>query len=199
MELNDLLNIIPQVMQLFVPGYIFISIIRFFHKKKQDEFNHYVIKSIIASYVMSLPIEYFLSDIMKNEVARSMITILLSVVVAFIYVKISFTKQYKKVMEFIGYTTGSERIWYDYFDNNRGTHIRFYTKYNHDNVMIEGDVKYYDALENDCDIVLENYRIIRNNAIIFQPIGKDGKKIEALLYVNSKDIHGLEATYGAEK
>ena len=192
MDLKDLLDILPQLFNLFVPGFIFLRIYKYFVDTADKDFNVTTVGSIVVSYIFHLISTLIANWLNASEIACTILTIGLSTISALIFVKIRLTETYQKLIISIGKITGSKNIWEVFFNCNKGTRIRFFSKYNNQDVVIEGDVKFFDALEDgECNIVIFNYVIKYDNGNIY----KSNDDSSTLLF-NTKNIHGLEAHYG---
>jgi hypothetical protein len=193
MSLKELFEVLPQLLNLFVPGFVFLTIYKYFVETEDKDFNVTTIGSIVLSYIFQLIANLICKFIKGSDIICTVIAILLAVICVLVVVKVRLTTSYKKVIKWIGRTTGNKNIWYDLFDLNKGTRIRFFTRYNNEDVIVEGDVKYFEACgDGDCNIVISNYQIkyINNNNIY------KNNTPNATMIFNSKNIHGLEAHYG---
>ena len=193
MSLKELFELLPQLLNLFVPGFVFLTIYKYFVETEDKDFNVTTIGSIVLSYIFQLIANLICKFINVSDLICTVIAILLSVICVLVVVKVRLTTGYKRVIKWIGRTTGNKNIWYDLFDLNKGTRIRFFTKYNNKDVIVEGDVKYFEACgDGDCNIVISNYQIeyIDNDNVY------KNNTPSATMIFNSKNIHGLEAHYG---
>lgn len=195
MSLKELFEILPQLLNLFVPGFVFLTIYKYLASTKDKDFNVTIIGSIVLSYIFQLIVSLIcrIVNVSASGNIVTVIAIILAIICALIIVKVRLTACYKKITTWIGRTTGSKNIWYDLFDLNKGTRIRFFTKYNNEDVIVEGDVKYYEECEDgDCNIVISNYKI---KYIVNGNVYKNNTPNATMIF-NSKNIHGLEAHYG---
>ena len=104
------------------------------------------------------------------------------------------TDKLKEVMRFIGGISGNDNIWQDIFDRNKGAWLRCFAKFNNEDVIIEGTVKYYEPCEDgECSIALVNYSVKYPNGNVYK-LGK--RNDEPVMYINTRNIHGLEVTKG---
>ena len=181
--LKELIDILPGIINLFVPGFIFLSVYGYFVSSKIKDYNITIIGSIVLSYVFHLLSAIICSLLGLSDVICTVITIVLSLICAVVLVRMRLTKMYKKIMTIIGKITGSKDIWCDFFDINKGTRVRFFAKYNNEDVMIEGDVKFF---------VISHYNI----KYIISGKTYESNCNNATMIFNSKDIYGIEARYG---
>ncbi len=191
MDFGQLFTLIPDILELFIPGYILVKLYRIFFPQKSEGFESTTVCSVIISYIINLFVKLCFND--KYTVY---ISIILSVIIALLFVKIKNTEKYKKCMKWIGKVSGSDNIWQDIFDKNKGSRIRCFSRYNHEDVIIEGKVKYFESCDDgECIIALIDYTIIY----------QDGEKYKLnkrsdmpVMYLNSRNCHGMEITYGID-
>lgn len=192
MDIKDLFDIIPKLLDLFIPGFIFLVTCKYFGQSKDEDFNVTAIRSVVLSYIFQLVSSVICGWFGKSGIIVTIIAIILSFVIAIIVVKTRITKAYKKVTKCIGKITGSCDIWHDLFDLNKGSYIRFFTKYNGQEVSVVGNVKFFEAYgDGECNIVIENYTITYKDNSIYK------NDVEgATMMFNTKNIYGLEVHYG---
>lgn len=187
MVFDELFQSLQQFLTQFVPGYVFIKTFHFFNKQKYNSFEGTAVASIAISYVINLVVTLFV----KTDNSCIWISEVIAVVVAFIFaiciVKIKTMDCFRKCSQWIGKKSDSDNIWEELFDVNKGSTIRCYAKFKNEDAMITGAIKYYDVRDDgECDIVLTGYAVTYNNGNVYKcENGAD-------LYLNSKNIHGLE-------
>ena len=187
MVFDELFQSLQQFLTQFVPGYVFIKTFHFFNKQKYNSFEGTAVASIATSYVINLVVNLFV----KTDNSCIWISEVIAVVVAFIFaiciVKIKTMDCFRKCSQWIGKKSDSDNIWEELFDVNKGSTIRCYAKFKNEDAMITGAIKYYDVRDDgECDIVLTGYAVTYNNGNVYKcENGAD-------LYLNSKNIHGLE-------
>ncbi len=187
MVFDELFQSLQQFLTQFVPGYVFIKTFHFFNKQKYNSFEGTAVASIAISYVINLVVNLFV----KTDNSCIWISEVIAVVVAFIFaiciVKIKTMDCFRKCSQWIGKKSDSDNIWEELFDVNKGSTIRCYAKFKNEDAMITGAIKYYDVRDDgECDIVLSGYAVTYNNGNVYKcENGAD-------LYLNSKNIHGLE-------
>lgn len=187
MVFDELFQSLQQFLTQFVPGYVFIKTFHFFNKQKYNSFEGTAVASIAISYVINLVVNLFV----KTDNSCIRISEVIAVVVAFIFaiciVKIKTMDCFRKCSQWIGKKSDSDNIWEELFDVNKGSTIRCYAKFKNEDAMITGAIKYYDVRDDgECDIVLTGYAVTYNNGNVYKcENGAD-------LYLNSKNIHGLE-------
>ena len=187
MVFDELFQSLQQFLTQFVPGYVFIKTFHFFNKQKYNSFEGTAVASIAISYVINLVVNLFV----KTDNSCIWISEVIAVVVAFIFaiciVKIKTMDCFRKCSQWIGKKSDSDNIWEELFDVSKGSTIRCYAKFKNEDAMVTGAIKYYDVRDDgECDIVLTGYAVTYNNGNVYKcENGAD-------LYLNSKNIHGLE-------
>lgn len=192
MSLEEVIENIPQIIIYFVPGYIFLGVFCFLSAKKIKEIETLFVRCVVISYVL-LALSHLICTLTKlNSNNEIYIALALSVIIAFISVKIYSSDFYKKILGKTVNISGHNSIWEDLFDRQKGSMIRGYVKYRNHDVEIKGTVKYYEILEDGiCNIALWNYTITCSD---FNVIAKEDHS--RLFYIKSCDIEGLEVFQG---
>lgn len=194
MDFKALFESLPNIFTLFVPGFVFIKTFNFFGKSKSDAFESTAVSSLAISYVLNLVVGLCATVTKIPDTILEIISVLLAFILALILVKLKTAGVLKRSLKWIGKVSDSDNIWQDIFDRNKGSRIRCYSRFKNEDVMIEGDVKYFDMCEDgECSIALINYVVTYNNGNKY----KLGKRDDApILYLNTRNVHGLEVTYG---
>lgn len=194
MDFEALFGALPDIFTLFVPGFVFIKTFCFFEKSKSHSFEGTAVSSVAISYILNLAVELLAKVIKMPDAVLEFISVLFAFVIALILVKLRTSGFLKSSLKWIGKISDSENIWQDIFDLNKGSRIRCYSKFNNEDAMIEGDVKYFEACEDgECSIGLINYVITYHSGNVYK-LGN--RSDEPILYLNTRNIHGLEVTYG---
>ena len=192
MSFKELFEVLPNIINLFVPGYIFLVTYKYFIESENKDFEVTAIGSIVLSYIFQLITELINKIFILPEIIYSIISIVLAFVCSILAVKIRLTACFKCVVIKIGKITGNKNIWYDFFDMNKGTRVRFYCKYNNHDVSITGDIKYFEESEdNECNFVINNYKIEFDNGDIYE----SSNETHTMIF-STKNVTGLEAHYG---
>lgn len=197
MTFKDFVDSFQLIMSLFLPGYVFAKTYNRIYQRTTEadgSFENTAVTSLVLSYLFRFPFHLVSRLIALSDVTITVLSIILSFAVALIAVKVTTKKVLKNALIKVGKTTGSESIWEDIFDINRGAKIRCYSLYKHEAVIIVGTVKYFEPCDDgECCIALENYSIkfIKTEKVYHPKTIKD-----ATMYINTRNIHGLEVTYG---
>ncbi len=194
MDFKSFLETLPQIFTLFVPGFVFIKTFCYFMNAKSNSFENTAVVSVTISYVINLVVDLLAKLITISDLLLKLLAIILAVICALTIVKLKTSGVLKKSMKWIGKISDSDNIWQDIFDRNKGSRIRCFSKYNKQDVIIEGDVKYYEICEDgECSIALINYIVTYEDKTKYK-LGK--RDDEPIMYINTRNIHGLEVTYG---
>lgn len=194
MDFKALFESLPDIFSLFVPGYVFIKTFCFFGKSKSDSFEGTAVASVTISYMVNLVVGLFAKLMKIQNTNLEIVSVLFAFIFSLILVKLKKAGVLKSSLKWIGKVSDSDNIWQDIFNLNKGSRIRCYSKFNNQDVMIEGDVKYFDVCEDgECSIALVNYVVTYDNGNKYK-LGK--RDDEPILYLNTRNVHGLEVTYG---
>ena len=186
---------IQDFLTFFVPGYVVITIIRFFYKDESSSFEGVAVASVAISYMLNLIVGLFV-EAKNNLLIYELASIILAVVCAIFVVRIRTTGILKNSLIWIGKMSGNDDIWQELFDRNNGADIRCYSKFNHKIAMIMGKVKSYAVRENgSCDIVIYDYTVTYEGGDQYNP-NKETCGYTPILYLYSEDIYGLEVRTG---
>ena len=192
MSFKELFEVLPDIINLFVPGYVFLIIYKYFIESENKDFEVTAIGSIVLSYIFQLITELISKISIVPENIDSIISVIIAFVCSILAVKIRLTACFKRIVINIGKITGNKNIWYDFFDMNKGTRVRFYCKYNNVDATITGDIKYFEETEdNECNFIINNYEIELNNGDFY----KSSKETHTMIF-NTRNVTGLEAHYG---
>lgn len=200
MDWAALFKALPDIVKLIVPGYVFLSLYNFFQGQKSDGFEGTIFTSLLISYLIQLPIELLASVMSISDVVASILSVVLSIVSGLIFSFFRRKSVAKKAIKKIGKITGSKNIWIDIFDRDRGARIRGLAKFGHEDVIIEGDVKYFsDCEDGECSMALVNYVITyptTNNQHTSRDfdIGENGNA--PMFCISTRDIQALEVVNG---
>lgn len=187
---------LQQFLTLFVPGYIAVKTFHFFNKPESSSFEGIAVVSIVISYIINLAVGL----VVEPDDSHLLISELIATAVAFIgalcIVKVKTLDCFKVILRWIGRVSNNDSIWQELFDVNRGAGIQCYAKYNNEVVRIEGGVKAYSVRDDgECDIVLTRYKVTYYNGNTYD-LSKCDPSDCPDLYLNSKNIHGLEVKKG---
>lgn len=158
--IKELLEIIEQYIVYVYPGFITIVLYRFAIFKSVEENKNTFIKSIIISYLYTLPISYF-SEIAPSEftMCQHVLLLVMSVLVPLVWNKIIHSKNFKEIIRRIGIKTEIYDNLMDimFYKENGMAWVRVYL--DEQKVMYEGSLRHYESdINRKQQIILSGYR-----------------------------------------
>lgn len=194
MDFEALFKSLPYIFELFFPGFVFIKTYNVFHESKADSFENTAISSLAISYVINLFIELWEGILPVSDVVENIVAIVLAFISALIFVKIQTVGPLKQSLKWLGKISGSDNIWQDIFDRNKGAKIRCFSRFNNDDVTITGLVEYFEACEDgECNISLIEYTVTYKDGSTYTP---NKQNDDQRMHLNTRNIHGLEVIPG---
>ena len=135
LEIEHLLILIdnaPKILQYFVPGIVFIMIMRVFCLKKFAA-NYTIVLSCVISYLFVSLIETTNRltvnwDSLKEPIVISGIAILLAIISSVVAALMLKSEWFKKFTLKFFHKTIYEDIWQDVFDFKKGTNLKLYMR-----------------------------------------------------------------------
>lgn len=196
MDFSEIIDILPKLFNLFVPGFIFLTIYKYFVETKEKEFEITTVGSVVLSFIFQLLVSWIVSLLKGSDTLSSVLAIIAAIISAIFVVLFRRTSVFKSIIKYIGKVSGSKKIWYDFFDIEKGTRVRFFAKFNNGDSMIEGDIKYFETLEDgECLFVITNFSVFclvdGNATLLF-----NNRDPSASMIFNTKSIYGFQAQYG---
>ncbi len=188
--LLEIIEVIPKILLMFLPGYIFLYIQDIFKEKPEKNVHLKVLVSIIISYLIYLCtslVFHYNTDDTKNSIIICVVT---SLILSLVWAYVKQTSIYSKILEVLFKRTNNDSIWVDMLNLKKGSNIICFGKFNHKSAIIKGEVDFYEPHEDYCDIALKKYEIK------FQYGKKYKAPCEHILYLNTKEIHGLQIIQG---
>lgn len=197
-DIHELINIVPDLINMFLPGYIFILIYGWMNAKKYNV-TVLSIGSLFISYTISVFYtavhNVILSSYDFNEAIKSLVYIASGLIFSLIVIRLQNTELYKKLMRKINHKSIHDDIFDDIIDYDKKTKLQIYLKSSP--VIYIGTFKTRE--ENGCDsyISLINYVSMNKNSkeIIFNP---QEKALNSSVVINLRDIERIEVIYEKE-
>lgn len=178
--IKELLEIIKQYIVYVYPGFITLVVYRFAMFKSVEENKNTFIKSIIISYLYTLPFQFGGKNPIEFGFLSHFIIILLAVALPIGWNMAIRRNKLKKIIRFLGIKT-------EFYDNLMD--IMFYKEggcvwvraYMDDRkIMYEGSLRHYESdINREQQIILSGYRLYNYNKIT--------KKYDLLVYDYSLD------------
>lgn len=192
-HLNEIIDNIPNILQYFVPGVIFIMIIRSLSFKRFAE-NYTIVFSCVISYLFvsligminELKIK---SESLKEPIVISGIAVLIAILLAFFLSIIFNSKCFKDFTLKYFHKTLYDDIWQDVFDFKNGTNLKVYIKDKEYYIM--GHYRFSEEKGEESWMALSahTYRNKETNEIIGLDYSKNEK---VLVTIRIYDIEHIE-------
>lgn len=130
-DIIDIINSIPSILQYFVSGFIFVIIFQFLISRKFKNSTITISSCIISFTWVSLInlLDYlFNKPIFSNLWFISLFSILLSIVTSILFSKLFLSKKFNKFLVRNYSVTQHESVWNNIIDYQNGTNIKVYLK-----------------------------------------------------------------------
>lgn len=190
-NINNIINIIPTLLEYLVPGFIFLTIRNFSFSKDNNKDKYILIKAIIISYLfleIINPILFPITNMLRiSTEIIPYIFIFLVTIISILYVKLNIED---KLISLLGSNKISQEDYFEAIINSKnGAWIRAYLS--EEKIIYMGKLKYYDDKENK-----DNRKIALTS---FSSYSYDGDKLESneddygsLVLLSMKDIKRIE-------
>ena len=190
MDFKALFESLPLVIRLFVPGFVFLGIFRFYNPPKQEKFESTAVTSLVLSYIFSLIAGWIVHWRKWPDTVISEISLVLAGVCALVAVKIQTFKWLDRIVVWFGRVSLNNHFWERFLDKNAPLEVRFYCQFNNQDAMISGMIEFYEVSDDgECRIALKKYTVSYPEG---EPYSVTSDQEPLKLYINTKDIHGLE-------
>lgn len=193
--ITDLIKNIPELLNYFVPGYIFISIYNFMLLKKANvqESNFIILKSIAISYILKTLYDKIITqweiEVLYVEIDPLLnVTILLfiSLILGYLLGLIGYSPVANKFLLRFGiHRTVKENIWANVI--KKGHYIRVFKKDYSKSYC--GQCTFYENDTREPIIVLSRYVIYNDNADVICDYSNDDT---ASIVLNLKDFERVD-------
>lgn len=191
MNIENLITIIPDLLDLFLSGFIFMLIYNWISSRKVDTMS-FVVGSIFISYLIKVICSLFLPPTISHS-----LVVLIYVVVAIISsLAISIfinTNSFKSILVTISYKTPNTFIFRDVLDFEEGTILCLYLK--NSNIKILGQSSVMEENGIDSYLSLTNYSYYDNDDNEIKTF-LDSER--GMVVTSLKDIERIEILYPKE-
>ena len=143
---------IPEILQFFVPGFLFLSIYSFIRAMKIQE-CHLTLYSVVISYIIVVMIHLIFRSIIGWEFL--LVSILIGILFGTIFAKLLDLPCFAKVMRHLG-RTANTNIWKDVIDFDLGTTVAITMK--ESKMQIFGTIDMIDETDGDPWVILRDYQ-----------------------------------------
>lgn len=196
-DLADLIQIIPDIIGLFLPGYIVVALCNWLINNKMDIYIigiwSLVISYLIQNFYSAIHI-FLITDVDINESIKIVIYIITALIVPFCIVEIYNCNYIKKYLEKYNHKSIFNDVFKATIDYKQRTIMHIYLK--NSNVMYSGIFKYNEENGVNSYIVLINYTSYKTDSDSFEIMSDaQGGNVKSSVIINMQDIERIELIY----
>ena len=197
-NLHELIKIVPDLVNLFLPGYVFVLVYGWMKAKKYDV-SILIVSSLFLSYTISIFYtvvhDIILSDYDFSEAFKSLIYISSGLIFSLIIIFLQNTKAFKKMLRKLNHKALHDDIFDNILDYSNKMILQVYMK--NSPVLYIGTFKVREEKGIDSYISLIEYVSIdsKTKETIFSP-EEDG--LNSSVIINLRDIERIEVIYGKD-
>ena len=191
LNINEIISLIPTVLEYVVPGFIFLTIRDFSYSKKDKSDKYYVIKCIVLSYIfikLLKPIVLgFFGHFSLSDDILTFIFIILVIAISIGYIKY-------KIEEKLVNTLGNGKTVHEDFISNiicnkEGAWLKLYIS--EEKSIYTGQLRYYDnpSISNNRFIVLA---CVKTESYSGDTLVDNMNNKDCLVALDMKDIKRIE-------
>ena len=194
-NLHELIKIVPDLINLFLPGYVFILVYGWMKAKKYDV-SILIVSSLFLSYTISIFYtvvhDIILSDYNFNEALKSLIYISSGLIFSLIIVFLQNTKVFKKILRKLNHKALHDDIFDNILDYNNKTILQIYMK--NSPVLYIGSFKVREEKGIDSYISLIEHIAIdsKTKETVFDP---EENGLNSSVIINLRDVERIEVIY----
>lgn len=161
MQLNTMLYIVPDLMNLFVPGFIFIKLLSWLNNKK-FETSTTILYSLVISYLTQILFKWLHLNLFKtvdfDEYIKIVIYILFCTISALVCAKFRDNKFILKIIRYFHGKSINPDAMDDLVDYSNGTKAKIYIK--NTDICYIGQICYVEEKGADSYIALIHYVVV---------------------------------------
>lgn len=185
-NLKDLINIIPELIQLFLPGFIFMSIYNWFNNKKL-EISIIILWSLFISYIANAIATLFTS----NATGISIISVIIGALSAILITLLKKIKIFNNFLSRVNHKSINSDIFDDIIDYEKKTIMCIHLKNSDIFYMGTFCIREEKGLESWI-VLVDYYELNKDNTILFNS-NKSSKNYS--IAINERDIERVECVY----
>ena len=192
----ELLKVVPDLINLFLSGFIFMTIYNWMNNKSKQDFSVIALWSISISFIItnfySWVHSFIFSSTDINDGLKVIVYCLSAIVVAIAVTKLKSTKLIAYVLHKTNYKSGNDDVFDDIIDYDKGTTMQVYLKSS--KAMYVGQFLYREEKGLDSWIVLVTYTSLSTEDyhVMFCPTDDNYK---STVMINLRDIDRIELIY----
>jgi hypothetical protein len=131
-DIKNIIETIPEILQYFVSGYIFMTLFTFLASKVVDQSVKLICSCVVSfiwvSLIRSLNSVFIQSHILNSIWVISCLSCILSIICAIVFSKLYTNKNFKRFMVNTFTKTPHETVWRNVVDLETGTNLKVYLK-----------------------------------------------------------------------
>lgn len=187
-SIKDLLPLVPDLIDLFLSGLLFLLVYGWFNTKKYDV-SLMTIWSLFISYIIK--IFYSITPLKLSNSYMSIVYIATGIIAAILLTWLKQTKLIKKIVPYINNKSINSDIFDDIIDYEKRTYMSVYLK--NSNIYYLGRFAFREENGNDSWICLFDYCTIDkvSNEEIYNPTKSELKTSVAIPFSNVERIELL--------
>ena len=134
MQLKELLDNIPLILQYWVPGFVFLTVFRFLTSTKSKDQQSGVLMSAVISYVLIAMTEILtriissLNFVDDSVLIKSGFAIIIGIIGSIICALVVRAGWFSKLLVALFHKTPNDNIWMDIIDFKEGSNLKIYEK-----------------------------------------------------------------------
>lgn len=191
-NLKELINIIPDLIKLFLPGFIFISIYSWLINKK-FEISIIILWSLFISFINNSIANFITESLINisNTNLINIISILIGVFSAIIMTLLRKSKVFDNILNNLNHKSINSDIFDDIIDYEKKTILYIYLKKSNYCYMGTFCIREEKGLESWI-VLVDYYQLDKNKEVIF-----DSNKVpnNYSIAINERDIERIECVY----
>lgn len=192
----EIIKIVPDLINLFLSGFIFMTVYNWMNNKSKQDFSIIALWSILISFIITNFYSWIHSFVFKgtdiNDGLKIMIYCLSAIVAAIIVTKFKNSKLIIYVLRKTNHKSGNDDVFDDIIDYDKGTTMQVYLKSSKS--MYIGQFLYREEKGLESWIVLVTYSSLSTEDyhVMFCPTDDDYK---STVMINLRDIDRIELIY----
>jgi hypothetical protein len=200
-ELVSILNVIPKIVVLILPGLVFIIVFNFICRRKYSDSWQSKFGIVVLSYLISLPFDYFDKLLgINSTIIMLIISVIFSVIFAILWATIyssdwfnnRFLRKYLKINR-----TTRNQFFEDVFDYKNGMFVRIYLKDRP--LVVWGVLISHSDSENERYFLIGNYSIHRIDGIkIDEEYSDHTKENNKRIIIDISNAYLIECEYSKD-
>ena len=148
---DNIIKNIPEILQYFVSGFIFLWIFNFLRTKRNSDVSLLLIGSVVISYVIKNVVDSFGKLELRDEV---LVCLSISTVFAFVAYGL-YCKVFPWILRLFTNKSINDDLWRDVLDYSKGTTLKVFLK--NESAFYTGDLMQHEENGLDSWILLTNY------------------------------------------